>query len=81
MSLRKVCAWCEQEFGVKVDGNVSHGICPRHQEQQAEELQSMMRKANVPQDVIDQRLERIRTGTSDVPDMAETGIPSDAVKV
>ena len=81
MSLRKVCAWCEQEFGVKVPGDTSHGICQRHSDEQAEDLQSMMRKANVPQEVIDQRLERMRSGTSDVPDMAETGVPPDAVKV
>ena len=25
-----VCAWCEEETGVKTPGVVSHGICDRH---------------------------------------------------
>lgn len=81
-----VCAWCEQEFGVKVNNpEASHGICPRHAVAMTDQLETIMRRANIPQDVIDSRIVQYTNNTKQVkgeaPDMAEEGIPPNAVKV
>ena len=81
-----VCAWCEQEFGVKSpDPQASHGMCARHALEWADNLEKNMKTANVPQELIDKRLESIRQKAQEpgsaAPDMAETGVPPDFVKV
>jgi hypothetical protein len=83
--IQHVCAWCEQEFGVKVKSpDASHGMCARHAEGMIEDAKEMMKRANLPDHVIDNKVEefkdRIKTGGA-APDMKETGIPPEAVKV
>ena len=82
----QICAWCEQEFGVKAkDPKASHGMCARHALEWADDMEDMMKKANVPQDVINKRIEPMRqsarTPGHAAPDMAETGIPPTVEKV
>ena len=84
--MKHVCAWCEQEFGVKVKSpGASHGMCPRHALSVMEEMAQMMRRANLPNDVIQKKMEdlkdRVKAGGGDVPDMKETGIPPEAEKI
>jgi hypothetical protein len=30
LPMQKHCSWCDEETGIKHQGNVSHGICLRH---------------------------------------------------
>lgn len=40
------CAWCEREAGIQTTG--SHGCCPKHFEQVAQELRELLaRKVRV----------------------------------
>jgi len=82
---QQTCAWCEHEFGVKVkDPDTSHGICARHVQEQIDQMKDMMEKANIPAEVIEQRLEMIQRKADEgggAADMAKTGIPSNAVPV
>ena len=83
--IQSVCAWCEQEFGVKVKSpDASHGMCVRHAESMMEEMREIMKRANLPDHMIDHKVEefkdRIKAGGG-APDMKETGIPPEAEKV
>lgn len=80
----QICAWCEKEFGVKVPG-ASHGLCKRHAESMMEEMEQMMRRANLPNHIIQNKLDtykqRIDSTEGGAPDMKETGVPANAKQV
>jgi hypothetical protein len=38
----KVCAWCDQENGVRHEGNVTHGMCEKHAQAAKEEMKEWL---------------------------------------